>query len=170
MTTMYVSAENIKKDKAVAAKVLKAQFTDDDIESRINEAIAYIEGRLIKMGFTRERLIAAPDNPVPLVIILIKNYTFYCILRDIYTQTAPSESTGEPYEKWRDNVEKILEMLEANSIKLLDENGNIIEPTGNIDLRPQITTMGTKRMMTLGDSTTWKIDGTNYSKDVTGEK
>ncbi len=154
---IYITLQDIRQ-KPLVDKILQAEWTDDDIERSINEAEAYIEANLIKVGYSREQLIRSL-----LVKNLVIKYTWYVILRDIYTMQSPSVGSGQEYNKWRDDVDKILENIKNFSIALIDENGNVMIPQKSIyDIRT--TTKDVKRAVHMGKDWEWAIDD-KYSKE-----
>lgn len=172
----YYAVATIRADQAVKTPITRAQWTDNDITAAITEGESYIEGCLLRLGFTRSQFTLAPSTPCPLVLVLVLNWIRYVILRDIYADIAPQEGTGERYEKWKKNVEDTLAKLEPDkngniTLQLIDNNGNVISPAG-VDSRFKVgtTTPNAARMMTLEDSDTWKIDRSDSSEDVVGKK
>lgn len=149
-------------NKTLDIAISQAGWEDTDIQFRIDEGAIYIEKSLIGIGFTREQLSAAP---------LIKHlnilYARYAILRDIYVNTVPSQSSPEPYTKWLDIVKDHLESLTAGKTALVNADGEIITPEDNGDI--YINTANTKRIFTMGDPLTQTIDASNYDEEVIGK-
>jgi hypothetical protein len=176
MSTIYFDAADIKVDQAVKTPIERAKWADGDIEAAITEAETYIEGCLLRLGYTRSQLTLAPSEPAPLVLSLILNWIRYVILRDVYADTAPQEGTGERYEKWKKNVEDTLAKLEPDkngniTLRIVDNDGLIINPA-SIDLRFKVgsNTLKVSRAITMEDSDRWKIDGTQSVAEVVGKK
>lgn len=162
---IYVSVSEVK-GKAIDERIERAGWIDTDVEKSINEAESYIEARFIRLGYTRNQL-----KQAPLLKTLIINYARYCILRDIFTNIAPSIAGGEEYIKWRDEVERILTLIEENKERLVDGQGQLINPVG-IDNRYEIisTTKDVKRSITMAPSYEWQIDDSYWSENAIGKR
>lgn len=144
--------------KPIFDKVEQAEWTDNDIIRSIEEAENYVETNLVRLGYTREQLLAAP-----LVKKLMVNYCWYVILRDIYTMQSPSVGSGQEFKKWKDDVDDILKKIEERKIRLTNERGEIIEPASVLyDIRT--TTSDVKRAVHMGKDWEWSIDD-KYSKE-----
>jgi len=162
---LYITVNDVK-GKAIDEKVNRAGWEDTDIEKKIEEAESYINSRLVRLGYTINQLKTAP-----LVKVLCINYARYCILRDIFTNLSRNVSTGTEYEKWKEEVEDILEKLEKNEVRLVDTEGNILNPIkGDTRYEIEMTTKNVKRAITMAPSYTWRIDESYYDEDVVGEK
>lgn len=162
---IYITSDDIK-GKAIEDRITRASWTDTDIGKCVDEAENYIEARLVRIGYTRTQLKTAP-----LVKSLCINYSRYCVLRDIFTNIAPSRSAGEEYEKWKTETDKILEQIENNTQRLVDTNGAILSPIAG-DSRFEITstTKDVKRICTLAPTYEWGVDNSYYDSNVVGKK
>lgn len=163
----YISVSDVNV-KPVADSISRAGWTNDDINRVIVEAENYVESALVKLGYTRDQL----KNNSFIKVLMVK-YSWYAVMRDIYTQNAPSfgKQGGEEYKKWREFVDEILTKFIENKIKLLDDDGQVIVPA-NTDMRyyVNLNTKEVVRSITMGDDFNWSIDD-NYSSDkVIGEK
>ena len=152
--------------KTIARAVADAAWDTAAVQQRIDEGAAYIESALMPIGFTRAQLATAPS--VKHLNIL---YARYAILRDIYTNITPSQSGELAFNKWKTNLDVIIDKLMSGAMLLINVDGEILEPAGT-DARTAaaITTADTQRIFTLDDTTTWTIPDTYYSEDVVGKK
>ncbi len=160
----YISINDVKI-KPLTDKLIKANWSDDDIQIAIREAESYIESRLIRMGYEREQL-----RRSELIKSICLNYVRYVILRDIYTMMSPSKSSGEEYIKWKEQVEDIMKKIENFEINLIDkETGEIIIPTKKtIEIRT--TTENIPRAIHMGANYEWGIDPSYYNDEIKNKK
>lgn len=162
---IYITISDVR-GKAIDEPLTRANWTDTDIEKSINEAESYIESRIIRLGYQRNQL-----QNCQLIKTLMINYSRYCILRDIYTQISPSRSAGEEYEKWKNEANRQLELIENNTVRLVDNNGELIIPLrGDMRYKIKSTTENVKRAITLDENYTWKLDPTYWDEEVVGKK
>jgi len=160
----YITIDDLK-DKPLVDKIQKAGWTDRNIENAIIEAEGYIEGYLVRLGYSREQL-----KKSDLVKTMCLNYARYVILRDIYTMMAPSTSAGEEYTKWKENVDKMLEDISNFVIRLVDrETGELIIPVKR-ELEVKSTTRRVRRAVTMAPDYEWSIDSAYYGEEVLGDK
>jgi hypothetical protein len=160
----YISVSDIR---AVPLKdrLMKANWSDNDIEVAINEAESYIEGRLVKIGYSRNQL-----QRSQLVKTLCLNYCRYVILRDIYTMMSPSTSAGEEYTKWKEEVDKILDFIEKNNIRLVDKDtGELLVPEKR-EIEIKTTTKDVPRAISMGPNYEWSISNEYFSDEITNKK
>lgn len=157
---IYISLSDVKT-KPILDKITQAEWNDDDVLRSVNEAESYIESFLVKCGYTREQLLKSN-----LVKKLMINYTWYVILRDIYTMQSPSVGSGQEYNKWRDDVNNILDKIKNKEISLTNELGEEIIPQKNkYDVKT--TTKDIKRAVDLGPDWRWSIDEKYYDEEIT---
>jgi hypothetical protein len=155
----YISVADVK-GKAIERPSSRAGWSDTDIEQSITEAENFIEGKIIRLGYDRTQLQSAP-----LIKSLCVNYARYCVLRDIYTDIAPSQSAGEGYKKWYDDVSALIEKIEKNEVKLTDSSGAVILPIkGDSRYIIDVNTGNVIRAIRMAGSETWTLD-TSYSDD-----
>jgi len=154
-------------DKTVDRAITNAGWENSDVQSRIDEGYAYIESKIIVMGFTRAQLETAP---------LIKQiniiYSRYAILRDIYAVVIPTQYGKQEFVNWLKWVDDTLDKIFKSEIKLTDTNGDLIIPE-NDDLRYKVstTTEDVKRIFTISEDTEgFRIDTTYQDEEVVGEK
>jgi hypothetical protein len=97
-------------------------------------------------------------------------YAKYAVLRDIFTQHAPSTSPGEEYRKWLELVDKWLKEIEDGLLELVDTNGVLIEPA-NAASKTKVgtTTPSAKRIFSHRDAEHWNVNSNNYDSSVIGE-
>jgi len=157
---------NEVKDKTIERAITDAGWTDDNIQTRINEGWGYIESVLFLLGYKREQLLNCQ-----LVKSLNILYARYAIIRDIFQNIAPSEG-GEPgYRKWREEVDKILEQIKTGQIVLIDNDGNRITPMeDNLSATGLINTKNTKRIFSMAPAYEWNIDASYWDEEVIGKK
>lgn len=156
----YLEISDVKR-VPIADKISQAEWSDADIEQCIEEAENYVESSLVKLGYTREQL-----KQSNLVKKLMINYAWYAILRDIYTMQSPSVGAGQEYNKWRDDVNNILQAISEQKIKLTDKEGKIIIPAkSSFDIRS--TTIDVKRAVHMGKDWEWAIDNNYAKKEIT---
>lgn len=175
MATIYVPAATMVSDLAVKKPLVEASWTTADIEAAIIEAETYVEGFFLGIGFTRVQLSAAPSGPVPVITQLVINYCRYVILRDIYSNNAPSESGGERYDKYFDAVTKVLEgfLPDKDGVirsRLVDITGNLLSPAKDLRFAPGSNTLTASRMVTMDSPDHWRIDSSNADESVVGKK
>jgi hypothetical protein len=164
---LFCTATDVN-DKTISTATSRAGWVADDISNiAIQEADIYLEGRLIRLGYTRSQLVSATQLKILAIL-----YSKYVVLRDIFTQNSPSHSPAEPYEKWLDIVKEKLADIESNTLRLSDSLGQLITPaTGDPRYKVEITTDQVKRAISMDESSKWKIDGKTYADEsVIGQK
>jgi hypothetical protein len=156
----YISVSDIKA-VPLKDKLAKANWSDNDIEVAINEAESYIEGRLIRLGYSRSQL-----QKSQLVKTLCLNYCRYVILRDIYTMMSPSTSAGEEYTKWKEEVDKNLDLIEKFIVRLVDkETGELLVPEKD-EIEIKTTTKNVPRAVSMGPDYEWSISNEYFSDEI----
>lgn len=156
---IYITISDVRS-KPIDEKILKAGWSDADVERVIDEAESYVEGYLLRLGYVRSQL-----QKSKLVKSLCVLYSRYAILRDIYTLQAPSTSAGEEYHKWKENVDDILEKISKNEIVLIDNNGDVINIMDKSLIKT--TTDDVPRAVTMGNDYEWGIDSNYTKEDIT---
>jgi hypothetical protein len=160
----YISINDVR-DNPLKDKLIKANWSDNNIEVAINEAESYIEGRLIKIGYSRNQL-----QRSQLVKTLCLNYCRYVILRDIYTMMSPSTSAGEEYTKWKEEVDKNLDLIEKFVVRLVDkETGELIVPDKR-EIEIKTTTKDVPRAVSMGPDYEWSISSEYFNDEITNKK
>lgn len=165
---IYIATTDVK-DVTLTDALTRAAWTDANIKNiSIRESESYIEAKLTMLGYSRTQLLTSD-----LVKTLCIKYAKYVTLRDIYTQNAPSRSPGEQYEKWKDEVNGILESISKNETRLVNSTTGLNIDPANGDARFEVksTTADVKRAITMDDEWTWGIDSKTYADtDVVGQK
>lgn len=145
----------------------QANWEDSDIQARIDEGGAYIDGKILMLGYSQSQLSSAP---------LIKNinvlYARFAILRDIFARISPSKTDEAGFVKWKEQVDEILNDIIEGKTKLVDNSGEVIVPEKR-DKRyeAKITTENVKRIFTMDKPEKWRIDSETYAdENVTGLK
>jgi hypothetical protein len=166
---IYVNATDVK-GKAIDERITRAGWSDADINKCIDEAESYVEGKLIRLGYTRQQLLTAPSSPAPLLKQLCILYSRYCIIRDIFTNIAPNVSAGDPYDKWKTAVNEIIGKIEKNDVRMVDNNGLIINPiAGDSRFKIETTTKNVIRAIRISDVVDWRLDPTYEDEEVIGK-
>jgi len=148
----------------------QANWNDQDIFIRIEEASNFVKAKLYQFGYADTDLKKGTDT-APLIRDITKLYARYCIARDLYQGNSPSQVNAEPIDKWLQPAMDLLTQIEQNKIQILNIDGTLLEKSG-IDSRFKvvINTSGTRRLVTLDNSSSWNdvTDDTNNSEDVVG--
>jgi len=148
----------------------QADWSDQDIYIRIEEASNYVKSKLFQFGYADTDLKKGTDT-APLIRDITKLYARYCIVRDLYQGNAPSQVNAEPIDKWLAPANDLLTQIEQNKVKILNIDGTELQKSG-IDSRYKviINTSGSRRLVTTDNSASWNdvTDDTNNSQDVVG--
>ena len=168
----YIAVTDIANDFALSRKIISSDFgtptSPNAIPESILEAESYIEGFLMPMGFDRPTL-----QSCPLVKQLCLMYARYAVMRDIFSNIAPSEKDQAVYDKWKTDLDakltQITDPTSAQKIHLVDSNGQLLTRT-NEDFRfmPATTTPNVDRIITTDDPSTWGVDESNSDPTVIG--
>lgn len=98
----YCSISEVR-DKTVDTALTQAGWTDIDIQARIDEGGAYIDSKVLMLGYNQSQLSAAS---------LIKNmnilYARFAILRDIFARVSPSKVNEAGFVKWKEQIDEML--------------------------------------------------------------
>lgn len=142
-------------------------ITDDQLTARGLEAENFVEGRLIRLGYSRAQL-----KTVSHVKSLMLDWCRYLVMRDVYGGNSPSVGAGDPYDRWRDHViDEIARIEDGKTQLVVASTGVIVSPAGgNARFKAGITTGNTARIFTLGGIENQTVDPTNYDESAVGVK
>lgn len=160
----YITVNDIK-DKTINNAITQSNWTDTDLQIRIDEAEAIVDSYLIKAGYNKSDL----ENCVLVkkICVLLAKYN---VLRDLYANVMIDKSENMGFIRWKEEAIKLLEAIQQRKISLVNTNGNVIYYDTKKDL-PVINTEDTKRIFKIGDSVKWsKPDYTYIDEDVIGNK
>jgi len=143
---------------------------DADIGRRIDEAEQYVESRLVNIGYSRASLKPA-GVALPLVATLMIRMSWYCITRDVFTQNRTSFGShgSEPYTKWKEYVDEIIDQIRDGELALVDADGDIVDPSlVRAQFAVKTNTENVARADGLMPEESKSIDPESYSDDVLG--
>jgi phage gp36-like protein len=146
------------KDKDLSRQVAQAAWVDADVDDRIAEGDAVINGYLGGLGY---------DLPFAVTPPLVKRlsilYARYACLRDMHHHFSPSQAGGKGYEGYKEQFDALIKAILAGEIDLIDAAGEPIPTTGAEEMRVQTNTVDLQRAMTMGDPESEILDGTDYA-------
>ncbi len=167
-TGIYITDTDVNV-APVAASITSAGYSAADIGVRIDEAEEYVEGALVALGYTRTQF-TTPNTTPKLVKRLCILYTWYLIMRDVYTQNSPSYGRhgNEEYGRWKSEVDEYLAKLASAEVAIRDANGIAILPTVNPRYKVVTNTEDVPRADGLMPDEDKEIDPKYYDDDVVG--
>jgi phage gp36-like protein len=147
------------KDSDISRLVAQAAWVDADVQERIDEGDAVINGYLAGAGY------ALPFTTTPaLVKQLSILYARYAILRDMHHNFAPSQAGGKGYEGYKEQFDKLIEKLLEGKLDLVDAALEVIDPTlVASDQRVLVNTEEVPRALTMDEPEGEHIDDCAYS-------
>jgi hypothetical protein len=159
MPTPYSTAAQVK-DKDLSRQVAQATWVDADVEDRIVEGDAVIDGYLA--GFGYDLPFAANPTLVTRLSIL---YGKYACLRDLHHHFSPSQAGGEGYEGYKKQFDALIESLRKGEISLVDAVGDVVDPVAGAEgMRVHQNMEDVPRSLNMGDPESQSIDTAEYTE------
>lgn len=155
----YCTASDAK-DKTLVSLMSDNSWIDSDLNSRIEEADAVIDGKMASAGYS------VPFSTVPTLIKRLSVlYTRYAVIRDAYKNKAPSLAGADSWNPYLDQFNKLIDSIVNGEILLTTTSGEVDKSDNSV----LVANENIKRVMTMDDYENLSVDSSYYDPSAIGD-
>ncbi|MEE8113496.1 MAG: hypothetical protein V3T23_03990 [Nitrososphaerales archaeon] len=161
-TPPYVTSADVQ-DTDLSEKIGQSNWTDpDDIDDRIQEGSAVIQGCLAKLGYPVDFTTIA--NTPLFVREMAKLYARAACWRDLFHR-APSADADGVAEKMFERFDAELDKLKDGERELIDVGTGLVIAATPVDQTVYVNTANVRRSLTMDEPENQSSDSCRYSNE-----